>query len=108
MIITLDVSGMADPTNNTRYLQHSSQDHMTTQVTSMRQSRVTFGEILLHRPTKMLTLCVFSTSYILLTVLKIQEVKFTLISKRRLYCVLFYAAEQSFPFRYGDGGRTPF
>jgi len=59
MVIALDVSGMGGPTSNIGYLQHSSVYHMTTQATPMRQSRVTFGEILLHRPTTMLTLCAF-------------------------------------------------
>ena len=59
IVIAFYVFGMGGPTSNIRYFQHSSLDHLTTQATPMRQSRVTFGEILLHRPTKMLTLCAF-------------------------------------------------
>jgi len=63
MVITLDMPGMGDPTSNIRYLQHSSLDHMTTQATSMRQSRVIFRNILIHRPTKMLILCAFQHKF---------------------------------------------
>ena len=59
MVITLDVSSMAGPNSNIRYLQHGSRDHTTTQATPMSQSRVTFGGILLQRATKILRLCAF-------------------------------------------------
>ena len=35
----------------------------------------------------------------LLTVLELQQDDLTLLSNRSLYCILFDAAEQSFPFR---------
>jgi hypothetical protein len=43
--ITLDLSGMGDPTSSILvcYRQHSSGDHVTTQAPPLRQSRDTFG-----------------------------------------------------------------
>ena len=42
-VITLDLSGMGDPTSSLRYHQHSSQDHVTNQAPPLLQSRDTFG-----------------------------------------------------------------
>jgi hypothetical protein len=40
-VITVDLSGMRGSTSNTRYCQHSSWDHTTTQDPQLRQSRDT-------------------------------------------------------------------
>jgi hypothetical protein len=42
-VITLDLSGMGDPTSSIRYRQHSSWDHVTTQAPPLRQSGDAFG-----------------------------------------------------------------
>jgi hypothetical protein len=47
-VITLDLSGMGDPTSSIRYCQNSSQDHLTTQAPPLRQSRDTDIFILSH------------------------------------------------------------
>jgi len=40
-VITFDLSGMGGPNSNTRYRQHSSQDHVTSQAPPLRKTRDT-------------------------------------------------------------------
>jgi hypothetical protein len=46
LVITLDLSGMGGPTSSICYCQHSSWDHVITQAPPLRQSRDTFGWML--------------------------------------------------------------
>jgi hypothetical protein len=42
-IITFELSGIGDPTSSYATARHSSQGHMTTQASPLRQSRDTYG-----------------------------------------------------------------
>jgi hypothetical protein len=49
-VITLDLSGMGDPTSSISYRQHSSRVHVTAQAPPLRQSRDTIEGVAVNSP----------------------------------------------------------